>query len=797
MRKILFCLPIIIISTIHLIHGQKIKTDANIVGHVVSGGKHIPFVSIVIKGTSIGTLTDETGHYQLIHVPVGEVTLSASAIGYQSAEKTVLTEADKTVDIKFELNEDVLHLEEVVVSADRGEQKRKDAPVIISTIPQKLFTTSHSFTLGEGLNYTPGLRLENNCQNCGFSQVRMNGMEGPYSQILINSRPVFSGLAGVYGLELIPANMIKKVEVVRGGGSAMYGSNAIAGTINIILKEPLANTYKAGADYALTGVGVDGSGGSVVDYKLSFNTSLLSSDHKTGISLYGFNREREMFDANNDGFSEIAPINNLTLGTRFFHRFGYRDKVAVDFFSIKEQRDGGNKQDYPLHERDIAESLTHNFKVGSITYEQFLRDYDLLTVFASGQFLDRDSYYGAARSLSDYGNSRDRTYNTGIQYKAVFKNSSIITGIENTGDFLIDKKLGYPDYDNAEIVNDSVINVPHTENITIANQSSITSGVFVQYELEVNKAKIAAGARYDNFKIKDRKKEGESPKTGRVFSPRINLMYKIHDVLSARLSYSQGYRAPQIYDEDLHIETSGARKVIHKNDPGLNQETSHSIMASLDLNGMIGTIHTGFLVEGFHTQLINPFVNDPEGINDNRVIIYTRTNSEGSATVQGMNMELKIKPLRILSFTSGFTLQSSKYEKPQELFNETKFFRTPDNYGFFAMDWIFAKKFCLAATGNYTGSMLVPYFGPETDPETGELHKSDQFFDLGLRLRHNIKLNGAKLQWNIGVRNILNSYQSDFDTGIDRDPAYMYGPVVPRTIYFGINISNLLNEKYR
>ena len=91
--------------------------------------------------------------------------------------------------------------------------------------------------MAEGLNYSPGLRIEDNCQNCGFTQIRMNGLQSHYTQILINSRPVFSDLAAVYGIELIPANMIERVEVVRGGGSAMYGSNAIAGVINIITKE--------------------------------------------------------------------------------------------------------------------------------------------------------------------------------------------------------------------------------------------------------------------------------------------------------------------------------------------------------------------------------------------------------------------------------------------------------------------------------------------------------------------------------------------------------------------------------
>ena len=109
-----------------------------------------------------------------------------------------------------------------------------------------------------------------------------------------------------------------------------------------------------------------------------------------------------------------------------------------------------------------------------------------------------------------------------------------------------------------------------------------------------------------------------------------------------------------------------------------------------------------------------------------------------------------------------------------------------------AVDWDFARNICFSATGNYTGSMLVPYFGTETNPEIGELRKSEDFFDLGLKLRYTIKLNGANLQSFGGIKNIFNSYQNDFDTGADRDPAYMYGPVSPRTIYFGVKIGNIM-----
>lgn len=788
MKKIFLIL--LILSIAFQIFSQTPKTDANIIGHVTSNGTHVSFANVVIKGTTIGTVTDETGHYHLVHLPIGQATIVVSLIGYKPQEKIVITEANKTLEVKFELEEDALNLGEVVVSADRSTQKRTEAPIIVNTLSPKLFATTQSLTLSEGLNFSPGLRLENNCQNCGFTQVRMNGMEGPYSQILINSRPIFSGLAGVYGLELIPTNMIEKVEVVRGGGSALFGSNAIAGTINIILKDPTTNTYEVGSHYALTGIDRKNETKTASDLSVNFNTSLISSDHKTGVSLYGFTRERKMFDANNDGFSEIAPMSNLTIGTRFFHRFGYRSKLTIDFFTIKEERNGGNKQDYPLHERDVAEAVKHDLKTVALTWDQYFRDYDLLSIYASGQFLNRDSYYGANQSLSDYGNSNDKTYNVGTQYKAHFGKSSIIMGLENTGGFLTDKKLGYPDYDHAVIVDDSIVSVPHTSNTTIAEQSSVTTGVFAQYELKWKKATVALGGRYDHYEIKDLVKTEIDSKTGNVFSPRISIMYEIVKELQARVSYSQGYRAPQIFDEDLHIETSGSRQVININDPNLKQETSHSVMASLDFNKLMGKLFTGFLVEGFYTRLENPFVNEIGIPEEDGTVYYTRKNAMGGATVQGINVELKLKPLKDFSFTSGFTIQSSKYDEVQE-FEEKRFFRTPNQYGFFAIDWDFYKKFCLSATGNYTGHMLVPYFG--TENPNGELRTSERFFDLGAKLTYTVKLNGASVQFSSGIKNIFNAYQSDFDEGIDRDPAYMYGPVSPRTIYFGIKVGNFLN----
>ncbi len=783
MNKSSILTTIFLLFLSQIILAQKIKTDANVIGHVVNKkGEHIPFATVHIKGTTIGTTTDETGHYQLINLPVGKISIQAKYLGYKPMTKTITLTTGVTKEIKFELEESVLGLEEVVITADRNETDRKNASVIVNSITPKVYSTTQSVSLGDGLNFCPGLRMENNCQNCGFSQIRMNGMEGAYSQILINSKPVFSGLAGVYGLELIPSNMIERVEVIRGGGSAIYGGNAIAGTINLILKDPINNFYDFGMHTSLTGVGLHQTK-AAEDYVVNFNSSVVSSDNKTGISIFGFYRNRNPFDANNDTFSELSSIKNTTIGTRLFHRFGVKGKLTADFFAIREKRRGGNKHDYPLHEADIAEAVEHNITTAALTYDHFFRKSDLLSVYVSGQRINRNSYYGARQSLSDYGNTKDFTFVAGAQYNMSLNISKIIFGVENKSAWLIDKKLGYPDLKNANIQSDTIAAIPHVDNLTIANQLINTVGMFTQYNVQWKKFKFSAGLRFDKYLIKDLKQENNE-KTGTVISPRFTAKYDIKNWLQLRCSYAQGYRAPQIFDEDLHIETSGARKIIHRNDPNLEQETSNTFMLSLDFNKRLGNMYLGILAEGFFTKLNNAFANNFTEPDENGVVVYTRINAENGATVRGINFEMNFVPVKKLTCKTGFTIQSSEYEAPQE-FNEKQFFRTPNNYGYIILDWKPVKKFGLSGTGNYTGKMLVPYMDTE-------LRESNPFFDFGMKLRYNIKINGATLQLFAGVKNLFHSYQNDFDKGVNRDPAYIYGPLTPRTFYGGIKISNFI-----
>lgn len=790
--KILFTLSVLFIFHISLANGDK--TTAQIKGHILNQqGEHIPFASVAVEGTTLGTITDASGHYTMTNLPEGTHVLQANCLGYRPKNIEIKVEAGETKEINFKLKEDVLNMEEVVVTGDRTGTPRKKSSVIVNSLKPKLFETTQSKTLSEGLTFTPGIRVENSCQNCGFTQVRMNGMEGPYSQILINSRPIFSGLAGVYGLELIPSNMIERVEVIRGGGSALYGSSAIAGTINIILKDPINNSYDFGINGSSTGIGMKTPAEPASDYSAHFNTSIVSDDNRSGMALYGFYRERQPFDANGDHFSEITALRNITAGTRLFHRFGARQKLTADFFHISEKRRGGDKHEALPHMAGIAEALTHNITTGALTYDRFFRQKDKLSLYVSGQRVERDSYYGANQSLSDYGKTEDFSFSLGAQYNASLGESNVILGIENKGAWLEDRKMGYPDVENAEInFADSTVSIPYAEDRTIADQATNTLGMYAQYKYEWEKLKISAGLRFDHYQVTDRK-EGGGGVSGNVLSPRLTLKYDIRESLQARISYSQGYRAPQIYDEDLHIETSGARRVIHRNAEDLVQETSHSYMASLDYNGQLGNTYVGLLVEGFYTQLKDAFVNNFGSPNENGTVVYTRINADKGAVVQGLNIEMNLVPASDVSFTGGFTMQTSDYQAPHA-FNKEAFFRTPDNYGYMTMDWNPTEKLGISSSATYTGQMLVPYFGNDlTNPEKGTLRQSPRFFDMGLKLTYQMGINEeTNMELSAGIKNMFNAYQSDFDRGIDRDPGYIYGPSNPRTIYFGIKVGNML-----
>lgn len=165
----------------------KKETEAILIGHVVDSrsGEHLPFITITVKGTTIGTTTDVSGHYLLGNLPVGRpLTVVAQSVGYKSAERSVTLGAHSTTELNFELEEQAVDVGEVVVEIDRNSVIRKETPSLVNILNSKLFERTNAATLADGLSFQPGVRVEDGCQNCGFAQVRINGLDGHYSQIL-------------------------------------------------------------------------------------------------------------------------------------------------------------------------------------------------------------------------------------------------------------------------------------------------------------------------------------------------------------------------------------------------------------------------------------------------------------------------------------------------------------------------------------------------------------------------------------------------------------------------------------
>jgi outer membrane receptor for ferrienterochelin and colicins len=786
--------------------GQRRDTDASIIGDVQCNGEHVPFINITLDGTTIGTTTDGTGHFQLNNLPIGTYTVRVSGIGYKGVTREVTTLANQTQELKFRVEEDVLHMEEVVVSADRTQTNRSEAPVVITSVSPSLLTQTQSVNIAEGLCFTPGVRTECNCQNCGFTQLRMNGLDGPYTQILVNSRPVFSGLAGVYGLELIPANMVERIEVVRGGGSALFGGNAIAGTVNVITKESKINSFSLDSRYGMIGVGSHHGTTPAGDAQINLNASAVTDDHNSGMYLYGMYRDRDSFDENGDGFSEMVTMENTTFGFNAYHKPGTRSKISVDGYRINEFRRGGNKLDYLPHEADIAEQVEHLITGGNLAFDLFTNEkYDKLSVYVAAQNVERDSYYGARQDPDSYGHTDDFTSSFGGQYvinadEFLFASSTTVFGIDNNTNLIHDQKLG----------------AGGNENSTLTHQLVNTLGTFIQHDWKGNHLNLAFGMRLDNYMIRDLGADdahNHGDYSNMVLAPRINAMFKATPNLRFRLGYGKGYRAPQVFNEDLHIELINTKRVLHYNDPDLVQETSHSLTTSVNTGFTTGASIHDLLVEGFYTLLQNPFADEYYELDSLDNWAYRRVNAEEGAFVTGVNLEWNSYWTDKLSSQIGFTVQKSQFKSPQAWGDESlgsiskHFMRTPNTYGYGTLDWHPFEHFSTTLTMNYTGSMYVPHFG--LDPSTSDpleqkalnngdviggerLEKSEQFLIFDLLFAYEIHLSReATLEVYAGIKNMLNQTQAEHDRGIFRDAGYIYGPCQPRTLNFGIRVGNI------
>ena len=395
-----------------------------------ANGSSLPYCQVKVPGTSLVSLTDDSGNYTLGNLAPGSYTLEASYVGFEPQRSEISVTAGGSTLVDFSLKPDAFMLDQVVITASKSETKRRESPSLVNITTGKLLANVGACSLADGLDFQPGVRVENDCQNCGFTQVRINGLDGHYSQILMNSRPVFSALAGVYGLEHIPANMIDRIEVMRGGGSALFGSSAIGGTINIITKDPQVNS--AQVSHTLTSIGVSGA----LDNNTTLNASVVTDNNKAGIFVYGQSRYRDGYDHDHDGFTEIAQLKSQTIGARTFLRPNDASRLTLEYHNTHEYRRGGDNLDQPPHLAMIAEEADHNIHTAEATYDMWVRDRrDHISVFSAMQNTRRKSYYGSDMDPNAYGRTDDIVVTAGSQWnhpmdRFLFMPAELVAGLE-------------------------------------------------------------------------------------------------------------------------------------------------------------------------------------------------------------------------------------------------------------------------------------------------------------------------------------------------------------------------------
>ncbi len=735
-------------------------TDAHIHGHIIdkNTGEHLPYMVVVLKGTTIGVTTESTGHYMIRNVPEGRFTVEVSAVGYKTQSYEVDIKKGRSYEVNFVLEEDLVQIDGVIVSATRSETTRKMSPTLVNVVGMDVYNKTNSTTVAQGLAFQPGVRVENNCQNCGFQQVRINGLDGQYTQILIDSRPIFSALAGVYGIEQLPANMVDRVEVMRGGGSALFGSSAIAGTINIITKEPVRNS--ASVSHITTSIG----GTSAMHNTTDINASIVSEDNKLGIAVFGQNTEKDAWDANGDGFTELSRISGQTIGFRGYVKTGLYSKVTAEYHHLQEFRRGGDNLHLPPHEAMIAEQTEHGINTGGVKFDVFSKDNKhRFNTFASIQHIARDSYYGAGMDPNAYGKTDDLTWVGGAQYiyrmaECLFMPSDLTVGLEYNEDYLQDNMWGYD---------------------RVTDQTVRIVSAYAQNEWKNSRWGLLIGGRLDKHNLIKKV----------IFSPRANLRFNPTENINLRASYSYGFRAPQAFDEDLHIDNVGGTVSMIRLADDLQVEKSQSISVSADIYHSWGDWQGNVLVEGFFTDLDDVFALKELGF-ENGVLIKERHNESG-ARVFGANLEGKIAWRNVFQLQAGLTRQNSNYKEARSWSDDVeatrKMFRTPDLHGYMTASYNPLKDLTLSLTGTYTGSMLIEHHAGMI--EKNLTVETPGFWDMGFKTAYDLKMHGnVSLQLNAGVQNIFNSFQDDFDSGADRDSGYIYGPTLPRTIFFGVKL---------
>jgi outer membrane receptor for ferrienterochelin and colicins len=638
---------------------------------------------------------------------------------------------------------------DVVVTATRTSRRLDDVPIRTEVVSRDLMSRAGAKTLADAVEYTTGVRVENNCQNCNFSQIRLLGLDGPYTQILVDGQPIVSSLAQVYGIEQIPARMIERIEVVKGGGSALYGPGSVGGVVNIIPRE----APRSGGVVELRG----DSFGDAPSVSLNGAFDWVAVNRRTFFTAYAQGDRVRPFDVDGDGFTEVSRRELQALGFRANrYQLDGRAKLTLDVNHMREDRRGGDQLDRPPFEALIAEAIDSNRLAGSATWFHSVSSRFDYRFTVSSADMRRDSYYGTGRDPNAFGDTRSRTTVLDTQINNYAGRHTVSWGAQLASEHLDDSQPAYGRHTSVSYRN---------------------AGLYVQDDWSfAPKWQVLVGLRGDTH----------TALPGPVLSPRVALMHSPQPALDIRISAARGFRAPQVFDEDLHLSSVAGDVRIIEVDPHLRQERSANYMAGFEWKPELGRGQALLEVNAFHTSLDDLF-NVQEADRPSTAVIEFRKVNFGTARVYGVEVNAGWGIGDALVLQGGIVEQRARFGTPEPDFGSRDFFRTPERYANATLTWRVPSIADIFTAARYTGTMKAPHYAgyvPRTRLET-----TPAFIVVDAAISRTLTLAGGS-RFTVGLlaKNLTNAYQPDLDRGPLRDSAYVYGPRFPRTLGLSLKV---------
>lgn len=732
--------------------------SGSVQGRLLANDLPLELANVFLKGTSYGTFSDSSGVFTISNIPAGSYELTASMLGYQTITHKINIQTNAVLDLgTLTLKEDALGLKEVVVTGTMRATYVSDSPIKVDVITAKQLNTylpTAASSIVESIQLVNGVQEVVACGICFTNSISINGLPGAYTAVLMDGTPIYGNLAAVYGLNGIPNMIIDRFEVIKGPSSTLYGSEAVAGVINIITKDPAKQPF----------LSVDLMGTSHLE---SFGNIAIAPKFKKVKGYIGLNYAyiNDFDDFNQDNFGDGINLDRYSLFTKWNIERKSNKKFTLSGKYYYEDRRNGveeflkNRNYKKLRGSDLiyGESIYTNRAELFGTYE-FATKANVRVDYSLSHHL-QDSYYGA----DAYKAQQDIAFANFIWNKN-HKNHDLLIGLTTRYQYYNDN--------------------------TVATKSPVqqfTPGVFMQDEWALTKRlTLLGGARLDHYEAH-----------GLIFAPRLNVKYKPGTWTTLRTNFGTGFRVVNLFTED-HAFVTGQRSVeiLGHLKPERSYNTSFNLNHVFTLGESQGTID----LDAYYTYFTNKIIPNYDTPGK---IIYA--NSDGYAETMGVGVNISQSFTFPLSFNVGFNLQRATQTEPNEAGNlETRNIEyAPTWSSILTTNYRWKKpKITVAYTLRVTGPMTLPKvfdLDESGNPlPTPRPTRSEPFAFQNLQVSKDFSKN---FNLYLGIQNLFNYRQqispivgfNDPTTPVGFSPyfdtAYAFSPLHGREFYLGFKWS--------